>query len=114
MSENEGAIGEMLVHICLRRDWEQAVQVGLYRTDSLDEIGFIHLSRPEQVQGVAEHYYAGVRGLVLLWIEPQKLSAEIRWEQSDGQIFPHLYGPLNVEAVKMVQEFKPDIPPEGS
>ncbi|MEJ2600567.1 MAG: DUF952 domain-containing protein [Anaerolineales bacterium] len=108
MSEKERVMGEMLVHICLRRDWERAVQTGLYRADSLDEIGFIHLSHPEQVQGVAERFYAGVQGLVLLWIDPKKLSAEIRWEQSDGQIFPHLYGPLNLEAVQIVQEFPPE------
>jgi uncharacterized protein (DUF952 family) len=100
MTENE-----QLVHLCLRRDWEQAVPGGLYRAASLDELGFIHLSRPEQIQGVARRYYSGVQGLVLLWIDPHKLDAEVRWEPSDGQIFPHLYGPLNVEAVQSVQDF---------
>jgi uncharacterized protein (DUF952 family) len=105
LAENKQTMDERLVHLCLRRDWEQAVQDGVYRAASLDELGFIHLSRPEQIQGVAQHYYAGVQGLVLLWIDPHKLDAEIRWEASDGQIFPHLYGALNVEAVQAVQDF---------
>jgi uncharacterized protein (DUF952 family) len=42
---------------------------------------------------------------VLLWIDPRMLDAEIRWESSDGQVFPHLYGALNVEAVQAVQGF---------
>ena len=110
MSENERAMEERLVHICLRQDWEQGVQAGEYRTASLDGVGFIHLSRPEQIKGVAKRYYAGIQRLVLLWIDPHKLSAEIRWEQSDGQIFPHLYGPLNLEAVQSVGDFSPDAP----
>jgi uncharacterized protein (DUF952 family) len=108
LTENEQATGERLVHLCLRRDWERAVQDGVYRAASLDELGFIHLSRPEQIQGVAQRFYAGIQGLVLLWIDPRKLGGEVRWEPSDGQIFPHLYGPLNVEAVQAVQEFPPD------
>ena len=110
MSENERGMEEWLVHICLRQDWEQGARAGEYRTASLDEVGFIHLSRPEQIQGVANRYYAGIQGLVLLWIDPHKLSAEIRWEPSDGQIFPHLYGPLNLEAVQSVRDFSPDAP----
>jgi uncharacterized protein (DUF952 family) len=54
MVENDLALDERLVHLCLRRDWEQAVQDGVYRAASLDELGFIHLSRPEQIQGVAQ------------------------------------------------------------
>jgi uncharacterized protein (DUF952 family) len=108
LTENEGVMDDRLVHLCLRQDWEQGVQAGEYRTTSLDEVGFIHLSRPEQIQGVAKRYYAGLQGLVLLWIDPHKLSAEVRWEPSDGQIFPHLYGPLNLEAVQSVQDFSPD------
>jgi uncharacterized protein (DUF952 family) len=107
MVENDSVTDERLVHLCLRREWEQAVQAGVYRAASLDELGFIHLSRPEQIQGVAKRYYAGVQGLVLLWIDPHKLSAEIRWEPSDGRVFPHLYGELNIEAVLSVQDFSP-------
>jgi uncharacterized protein (DUF952 family) len=107
LTENEQAMDERLVHLCLREDWERAVQAGVYQAGSLDELGFIHLSRPEQIQGVAKRYYAGIQGLVLLWVDPHKLSAEVRWELSDGQIFPHLYGALNLEAVQLVQDFSP-------
>jgi uncharacterized protein (DUF952 family) len=105
MVKNDSLTDERLVHLCLRKEWEQALQAGVYRPASLDEVGFIHLSRPEQIQGVAKRYYAGIQGLVLLWIDPRKLDGEIRWEASDGQVFPHLYGALNVEAVQSVQDF---------
>jgi uncharacterized protein (DUF952 family) len=108
MVDKDLGMDERLVHLCLWRDWEQALQDGVYRAASLDELGFIHLSRPEQIQGVAKRYFSGIQGLVLLWIDPRKLDAEIRWEPSDGQIFPHLYGALNVEAVQSVQEFLTD------
>ena len=107
MTGNERIMDDSLVHLCLRENWEQAVQAGVYQAASLDELGFIHLSHPEQIQGVAKRYYAGIQGLVLLWIDPHKLNAEVRWEPSDGQIFPHLYGALNLEAVQLVQDFSP-------
>lgn len=108
MIKNEQERDDRLVHLCLREDWERALQAGVYRAVSLDELGFIHLSRPEQIQGVAKRYYAGIQGLALLWIDPQKLNAEVRWEPSDGQVFPHLYGALNLEAVQLVQDFSPE------
>lgn len=94
-----------IVHICPRQDWQSAEKNGLYRTESLEQIGFIHCSRPDQVLEVANRYYRGQAGLVLLWIDPQKIQAEVRWETSDGDTFPHIYGPLNIDAVEAVDDF---------
>ena len=85
-----------------------ASQIGEYRAASLELEGFIHFSRPEQVLRVANAYYPGQLDLVLLWIDPQKLAAELRWESSDWDIFPHLYGALNLDAVVKVVDFAPD------
>jgi uncharacterized protein (DUF952 family) len=100
-----------VVHLCPRNIWELACVVGEYTTDSLEQEGFIHCSRPDQVLWVANNFYSHQPDLVLLWIDPQQLSAETRWETVDGQSFPHVYGPINLKAVQMVVEFLPD--PDG-
>jgi uncharacterized protein (DUF952 family) len=98
----------MIVHIAARRDWVQAQLSGEYRAASLATEGFIHGSRPEQVLRVANRFYGGIPDLVVLWIDPQRLSAPIRYEASDGELFPHIYGALNLESVIRVCELSPD------
>lgn len=100
-----------IVHLCLEADWQAAQIAGEYRAASLAQEGFIHCSRPAQIAEVARRFYRGVTGLVLLQIDTRRLAQELHWELSDGQIFPHLYGPLNLEAVVAVLPFSPD-PPE--
>lgn len=94
-----------IVHLCPRQDWQSARENGEYRAESLDQVGFIHCSRPDQVVEVANRFYRGQSDLVLLWIEPQKVQAGIRWEAADGDTFPHIYGPLNIDAVYAVNDF---------
>ena len=100
-----------IVHICTWDEWETALSKGEYRAVSLETEGFIHCSRPDQVLGVVNRFYADVPDLVLLWIDHQRVDAEIRWEPADGDIFPHLYGPINVEAVMSTLDLIPD--PDG-
>lgn len=102
---------ENIVHICTRSDWEHAKENGIYQPPSMDIEGFIHCSRPEQVLTVINRFYADVPDLILLWIDPKRVAAEIRWEESDGDIFPHLYGPLNINAVIAVKDISAD--PDG-
>jgi RimJ/RimL family protein N-acetyltransferase/uncharacterized protein (DUF952 family) len=94
-----------IVHLCQRKDWLAAQGFGEYRAASLETNGFIHLSRPDQIDQVANAFYRDVPDKVLLWVKPDRLTAELRYEPSDyeadfGQYFPHLYGPLNLEAVE--------------
>ena len=98
-----------VVHLCRDEEWRTALKKGYYQADSLAEVGFIHCSRTEQVVGVANRYYQGRTDLVLLWIEPSQLHAELRWEAADGDTFPHLYGVLNLEAVRAVDAFPLDL-----
>lgn len=86
----------MIVHIVERRDWEQAKSSGDYRANSLAAEGFIHCSSPDQVLRVANRFYRGVPDLLLLWIDAQRLSAPLRYETGDGEMFPHIYGALNL------------------
>ena len=99
---------ERIVHICRRGEWITAQDLGKYESESLTDEGYIHCSRPEQVLKVANAYFPKQVDLVLIWIDPQKLTAELRWEVSDGDIFPHVYGPLNLNAVVSTVDFLPD------
>jgi len=98
------------VHITRRKDWLKALEAGSYSADSLASQGFIHCSTLAQVAATAGRYYAGQHGLVLLCIDAALVNAEVRWENLDehGNPFPHIYGPLNLEAVEKVVEFEPD------
>jgi uncharacterized protein (DUF952 family) len=102
----------MIYHITSREAWNQARQRGDYRAESLETDGFIHCSTEEQVVPVAEHLYKGDRDLYLLMIEPSLLSADLKWEPPadgnpppgvpEGDLFPHIYGPINLDAVVKV------------
>ena len=96
------------VHITTRSAWRAAQTEGRYQTDSLESEGFIHCSHPEQVIGVANAFYQQAPELVLLWIDPRRVIPDIRWEAADGDEFPHIYGPLNLDAVTDVRDFSPD------
>ena len=66
--------------------------------------GFIHLSAASQVAGTLAKYFAGQRGLVLLAVDPERLGERLRLETSrGGELFPHLYGPLELEHVISVE-----------
>jgi uncharacterized protein (DUF952 family) len=67
--------------------------------------GFIHCSTAAQVEASGRRHFAGQTGLVVLEIDPEKLRWELRWEKSGGDEYPHLYGPLDLEAVISVQTF---------
>jgi uncharacterized protein (DUF952 family) len=89
-----------LFHITTRAAWDLARGAGAYRTPSLDGAeGFIHLSADRQWLVTANRLFHGQRDLVLLSIRADRLAAPVRWELADGELFPHLYGALNLDAV---------------
>ncbi len=95
-----------LVHIIEAEVWRAAQTAGFYAAASLETEGFIHLSHPQQVVWVANQFYKGQSGLMLLCIDPAKLSAELRYDEVPGHgTFPHLYGAMNLEAVTQVLPF---------
>lgn len=102
----------MIYHITTGADWEQAQLNGHYTADSLATEGFIHCSARHQVETVANSFYRDVDDLVLLCIEEDDLTSELKWEDpahptpdspsrpSDDDLFPHIYGVINLDAVK--------------
>ena len=100
-----------IFHIIPADDWLTAQRRGFYEPPSLRQEGFIHCSRCEQILPVAQTFYAGRDDLFLLRIHPGRLESELRWEPPAGgvpqggsadDLFPHLYGVLNLDAVDAV------------
>ena len=103
-----------LVHLCADHEWQRALKDGAHRPPSLTEVGFVHLSSPEQVHLPANRLYAGRTDLVLLSIDPVRLSDPVRWEPGvptdpESMLFPHLYGPLPADAVTSVTRYLPAV-----
>lgn len=96
----------MIFHITLIKEWDKAVEDGFYSAPSLLKEGFIHLSQQHQVKGVLERYYQGVEDLVLLSIDESQLVSKLKYEFSPSvnEEFPHLYGPINLDAVVSVRQ----------
>ncbi|WAL60829.1 DUF952 domain-containing protein [Thermocoleostomius sinensis] len=100
---------QSVFHITPQQAWNVAQAQGLYRCESLDTEGFIHCSTQLQVIRVANAFYRGQTGLVLLQIDADRLQADLRYDPIEtGEAFPHLYGPLNLEAVVQVHPFEPE------
>ena len=114
----------LIFHIGDFHDWVEAKANGEYRMSTrghkLADVGFIHASTAEQVESVANAVFRGARGLILLVIDPARVTSEIRYEpamvenpqarrvvseakterqETVTAYFPHIYGPLNVNAV---------------
>ncbi len=94
----------IILHITRREEWEKAKLAGFYRADSLDSEGFIHCSTLTQVIKVANFRFRNQKDLVLLCIDSENVEAEIRYEGIED-LFPHVYGALNVDAVLKVVKF---------
>lgn len=100
-----------ILHITSKLAWEAAQQNGFYASPSLDSEGFIHCSTPAQASATAQRFYAGRSGLVLLVIDPALVKAEIKYEagaDKPDELFPHIYGTLNLDAVTRSPDFAPD------
>ena len=101
---------DSIFHVIARTCWSEAQQSSVYTADSLLSEGFIHCSNTTQILRVANKFYANQVGLVILEIDPSKLKPEVRWEAGTDQadeMFPHIFGPLNLEAVIGVFDFEP-------
>jgi uncharacterized protein (DUF952 family) len=90
----------VLFHLTTRESWRHAIATGEYTTPG----PFIHLSTEAQWPITRARFFANATDIVLLVIDPERVDAEIRYEPADGDLFPHLYGPLGIGAVVEVRE----------
>ena len=91
----------IIYHVTTASDWEAAIVKGYYEHPSLVDEGFIHCSQDHQVAGVLERYFAGKTDLLKLVIDTDKLTSNFifDWSPSTADTFPHVYGPINIDAV---------------
>jgi uncharacterized protein (DUF952 family) len=97
---------EYIYHITTHEQWEEAVEKGHYDSDTLATEGFIHCSTEPQVAGVLQRYYQGRTGLVKLRIEKSRVERPLIFELagSINEVFPHIHGALNLDAVVEITE----------
>lgn len=99
---------KLILHITTKQVWQTAVNT--YLPEGFEEEGFIHCSTVEQVLKPANEMFHGRRDLILLCIDEAKVQAELIYEDcyETGQEFPHIYGPLNTNAVTNIVDFPPN------
>ena len=108
-----------LFHLLDRARWRELRAAGAreHRPPSLAAEGFVHLSYRHQLRGTLDAHFRGVGALVLLELDPAVLGQALVVEASrGGEPFPHLYGPLDLGAVRAVWPLEPgpdgfDLPP---
>ncbi len=102
----------IIYHLAFRSDWEAGLTSGEYRAPSLADEGFIHASGDEaQMLRVAARLFAGRTDLLVLDVDTERLpndSPVIREPARSGEIYPHVYGPINPDAVARVRALVPD------
>lgn len=101
----------VLLHIATESDW--AAAGAIYAPAGFASEGFVHCSYPAQLLGPANALFVGRNDLVLLVIDPARLTATVKVEDcyDEGQAYPHVYGPIERVAVVRVAPFRPG--PDG-
>jgi uncharacterized protein (DUF952 family) len=96
----------LIYHVTTKQEWNNAKEKGFYMALSLETEGFIHCSEAQQVDDVLKRYYRGKTDLLKLVVDTEKLSSEVKYElaPSVNENFPHVYGPINLDAVVEVAE----------
>jgi len=104
---------KFIYKICTKSEWSEIKDKDQYLGTKKDlEDGYIHFSSEEQVEGTLKKFYSNQKDLLLLKVDVFKLE-HLLWEQaSDGNMFPHLYSPLNVSDI--IDEFEISLREDGS
>jgi uncharacterized protein (DUF952 family) len=107
---------KLIYHITTPAAWADAQIEGQVMAESLATESFIHCSRAEQLLAVANRFYAGVDGLLVLAIDESGVAP---WLVNEGpvgtndpfaqDVFPHLYGPIPLSAVIAAAPLQADV-----
>ncbi len=101
----------MIYNICQREAWLAAEAEGCFRGAPVDEQdGFIHFSTAAQLAETAARHFAGASDLMLVAVDTAALDGALKWEKSrGGAVFPHLYAPLPLAAVRWAQPLPDEV-----
>ncbi len=96
------SVERLIYKICPEPLWRKAERAGFFAGASVDaKDGFIHFSTAAQVRETAAKHFAGHGDLLLIAVDAEALGSALRYEPSrGGALFPHLYGPLPISAVR--------------
>ena len=110
------SVPDRVYHLCTRAALEAARAAGVYRAASLETEGFIHCSQAHQVGPTARAYFAGVPEVVVLEIDVARLTSRLVYEapaplpsetpktEDPDALYPHCYGPINLDAIEDVRD----------
>lgn len=105
--EDRTKLSTVIYHIADPNQWEQAQVSRFYTHPSLHSEGYIHCSTREQLEETANLYFADADQILILFIDPAKLEAELVYEAaSRGGDFPHIYGPVNISSIVRSKQYK--------
>ena len=92
---------EFIYHVTTMKEWEEAQAKQSYLPKEYDKDGFIHCSIERQIPGVLDRFYKGQTALVKLKIEKAKVQRPVLFELAHdmNELFPHIYGSLNIDSV---------------
>lgn len=95
----------LIYHVVLPEVWEKFKDGKFYEADSLKSEGFIHCSFGGQLETVLRRYYKGAERVLVLEVETEKLTSKlVREPSTGGEIYPHIYGRINAEAIAGIEE----------
>jgi uncharacterized protein (DUF952 family) len=86
-------------------DWAQAEKEGTWAPPSLAQEGFIHASPADQLTRVANKYYRQFPQVQVVALRHERLRSEVRWEPASNGLYPHVYGPINLDAAERTYRF---------
>ena len=89
----------IIIHTVNRDEFETEIRTGSYGSKSLEKCGFIHCSDLDTYYLVAPNFRDDFTEKVILVIDTDRLNSEVKWEDGGGLDFPHIYGPVNQEAI---------------
>ncbi len=95
----------MIYHVTPAYEWNGQQESDYFTPAAFALEGFIHCCTHEQLTGVLDRYYKGQTNLLLLKIDEQALEFQLKFEKStNDELFPHLYGAINMDAIVSVEE----------
>jgi uncharacterized protein (DUF952 family) len=90
-------------------DYDRAVREGVWAPESLRDEGFIHASPADHLTRVANKHYSRFDELRIVVLRADRIRSELRWEPAAGGLYPHIYGPVNMDAAERVTTVRKDL-----